>query len=586
MRRVLLMAVVLGVLAWVAAPALSLEPYAPEVTEFELSPPATASARAASAGGAVVLPAMRAPKRFDLVGLRWSRDERREIEAEIRVRRDGGRWTRWYDPGHAENGEHGTPPLLTGGTDHVQVRLNRRPRGLKLHFVNATGTADRTARALTAVRRAANSAVVFAFGTPATAALRQASGAPPMVTREQWDPNNQCKPRADSGTGEVKFAMVHHTVTSNLYSADDGPSMVLGICRYHRNSNGWNDIGYNFLVDRYGTIYEGRKGGIDQAVVGAQAQGFNAVSTGISNLGTFVSGGQTPEGLRANARLIAWKLGIHGVPVTGDVEVRSAGGSASRYPAGRRVTFEHISGHRDGGLTACPGAALYAQLPELRALAADAPAGVPDATPTNTVSLDLAVREIAYGATAQVSGRALTVNDAPIAGAEIRVQVRTPRRWQTAARARTDANGNWSGLLPTKRTRRIRAVAYAGGRRAGVSKTTVVSVQPLIDATTVKRVIMRRALTITGKVRPAKQSLILEIAREGRDKKFHVVSKVRVKAKRGRFRVTTRLSRPALHRLRIRFAGDSRNSASRSADMVLRSIRPNAAGGGARAGTS
>ena len=587
MRRILLMAVVLGVLAWVAAPALSLEPYTPEVTEFELSPPASASARAAGAGP-VVLPVMRAPKRFDLVGVRWSTRERREIHAELRVRRDGGRWSRWLEVGHAENGEHGTGPMLTGGTDDVQVRLNRRPAGLKLHFVNATGTADRASRVLTTFRRAANSAVIAALGTPATAARRQVSGAPPIVPREQWDPAGQCKPRSAAGTGEVQFAMVHHTVTSNLYAADDGPSMVLAICRYHRNSNGWTDIGYNFLVDRYGTIYEGRAGGIDQAVVGAQAQGYNAVSTGISNLGTFVSAGQTDAGLQANARIIAWKLGIHGAPVTGEVTVRSAGGSANRYPAGRQVTFQRISGHRDGGETACPGAALYDQLPTIRQLAANAPAGVPTGPVTavpGTVSLEAPSRTIAFGQSAQVGGRAMTVNGAPIPNAEVRIQVQTPSRWQTSVRATTNADGSWLAALPSARSRKVRAVVYSGGARAATSKTLSLAVQPLIEARAAKRVVFGRRLTVTGRVRPAKTSLVMEIAREGRDRKFHTVSRVRVRVSRGSFRVTTRLKRPALHRLRLVFRGDSTNAPAVSGDVVLRAIRPRAAAGGAGAST-
>ena len=109
---------------------------------------------------------------------------------------------------------------------------------------------------------------------------------------------------------------------------------MLGICRYHRNSNGWNDIGYNFLVDKYGTIYEGRAGGVDQPIVGAQAQGFNPSSTGIANIGTFEDVPQSNEALDAMARLIRWKLPLHGAP-TGTVTVTSAGGASNRSARAR-----------------------------------------------------------------------------------------------------------------------------------------------------------------------------------------------------------------------------------------------------------
>ena len=98
---------------------------------------------------------------------------------------------------------------------------------------------------------------------------------------------------------------------------------MLGIARYHRNSNGWNDIGYNFLVDKYGQIFEGRAGGIDQPIVGAQAQGWNSLSTGISCLGTFTSIAQTPEGWTRSRALIGWKLSVHAVPTSGTVAVTS-----------------------------------------------------------------------------------------------------------------------------------------------------------------------------------------------------------------------------------------------------------------------
>src|SRR6185503_14618684 len=109
---------------------------------------------------------------------------------------------------------------------------------------------------------------------------------PEIISRDQWGAS-ACPPRAPPQYGEVKLAFIHHTVSATDYAPDDSAAMVLAICRYHRNSNGWNDIGYNFLVDRYGKIFEGRAGGVDQAVIGAQAQGYNSQSTGIANLGTF-----------------------------------------------------------------------------------------------------------------------------------------------------------------------------------------------------------------------------------------------------------------------------------------------------------
>ena len=130
------------------------------------------------------------------------------------------------------------------------------------------------------------------------------------------------------------MAFVHHTVTANDYTPEQSASIVLGIAKYHRDTNGWNDIGYNFLVDQYGQVFEGRAGGIDQAVIGAQAQGYNSQSTGVAVLGTFTAVPIPEAAMASITQLLGWKLTLHGVPCEGGLTIVSGGGSLNRYSVG------------------------------------------------------------------------------------------------------------------------------------------------------------------------------------------------------------------------------------------------------------
>jgi hypothetical protein len=374
-----------------AAPALSGGPRVPAPVDFEVSPPqpapTAASARSGSARRVLQGAPVRTSRRFNVVGLRWRGGGEPAIS--VRVRTAGGGWSRWVpaaahaehgpDPGTGETGARGvSDPVWAGEADAVQLRTSRRLPGLRLHFVNSTGSATAASRARGAVLGALDGGVRALASL--TAPARAQSSQPAIVPRAAWGAG-YCPPRSGPSYGAVKAAFVHHTVTANGYSAEQAPAAVLGICRYHRNSNGWSDIGYNFLVDKYGRTYEGRAGGVDRPVVGAQAAGFNGVSTGISNIGTHSSLPQSDAALTAMSRLIRWKLPLHGQPLSGSVWLTSAGGSSSRYARGSGAVFNRVSGHRDGNLTSCPGDALYAQLPALRARVADGSAPPPVSAP-------------------------------------------------------------------------------------------------------------------------------------------------------------------------------------------------------------
>ncbi len=358
MRRTLLIALcleTLALLAWVAAPALSLRPYIPGAVDFERALPeakrvaqtAKLRARASEEGEAAprwISPPVSASHRFDLVGVAR---ETREIE--IRVRDEGGEWSDWVPQDDAT-------PIYVDGADEAQVRAPFKPDG-ELHFVNVSGTSGGPVdRLLTSARESINSAFIAVASTP----VAQAIAPKPVITpRALWgadNPTGGCPPRGPPELGTVTAAVIHHTVNANDYTPEEAPGIVLGICRFHVYGNGWNDIGYNALVDRYGTLYEGRAGGLKQPIVGAQAQGFNSQTTSIASIGDYSTELPTPEAQRSIIQYLAWKLAVNrAYPATGLVPLTSAGGSQSRYPAGTVVTVPRVVGHLTLGLTTCPG---------------------------------------------------------------------------------------------------------------------------------------------------------------------------------------------------------------------------------------
>jgi N-acetylmuramoyl-L-alanine amidase-like protein len=331
----------------------------------------------------------------------------------------------------------------------------------------------------------------------------------------------------------VKAVAVHHTVSLNDYTPAEAPQIVLAICRYHRNSNGWNDIGYNALVDRYGTIYEGRAGGLDQAIVGAQAQGFNSQTAGVANIGDYSSISASDAALKATADYIRWKLTVHGQPLSGPVTLTSGGGSESRYAAGAKVTVDRVLGHRDLGRTACPGDGLYDQLDEIRSLVLS---GTPFASFSARVSAALAYHTADYPQDVPVTGTLFGPDGSPLGGRPVEVQVNSDNAWRTSRRLVTGADGAFlSDLRPAKRMYvRVRYPGSADARAAS-SPRLLLRLRPRVAFTRPPKSGARwRRVSVKGTVAPRKRlvSVFLQQRVGGR---WRTVGRRTVRTTRGRF---------------------------------------------------
>jgi hypothetical protein len=468
--------------------------------------PGSASAAAGRAFDFEIAPhgsSVETARPFNLVGMRW-RSAAAKPEIRVSVRRPGRGWSRWQEL-HARG--RASDPLWVGKASAVRYRLTRRVRGLRLHFVN-----------------------VGRFPRRAAAHVAQA-GEPAFVSRSEWGAS-QCRPRTAPEYGSVKAVVVHHTVSLNDYTPEEAPAIVLAICRYHRNSNGWNDIGYNALVDKYGVLYEGRAGGLDRAVIGAQAQGFNAQTAGIASIADHTTVEATPATLGAMAAYIRWKLGVHLQPLTGRVTLTSAGGSESRYAAGARVSVDRVLGHRDVGRTACPGVLLYPQLDELRAMVATGASPIPAAHVSGT----LADYTIDYGEIVPVSGLLTGPDGLALAGAPVEVQTNADGRWVTSESLTSAGDGSFAGALHPRKRMYVR-LRFPGvvGVPGATSARLLLRLRPVIE---LRRPVSRSRrgarVRVGGSVGPRKPRVYLVLQQRIRGR-FRTVGTRAVRTRRGRF---------------------------------------------------
>jgi hypothetical protein len=290
--------------------------------------------------GARVLSGASSAPRFNLVGLHW----RGSGTVRFRTRSLAGRWSRWREAeaedderpdrlgGEGVRGWRLGSPFWTGASDRIQYRRVGDVRRLRAHFVWSRVEAV-PARALSL------------------------AGAPPIIPRSAWGANELIKRGTPRYADRVGFAVVHHTAGANGYSRAQSAAIVRAIQVYHVRANGWNDLGYNFLVDKYGQIFEGRAGGADRNVIGAHAQGFNTGSAGVAVLGTYQAAKLSAAAETALARVIAWRLDVAHVDPSSSFNWISSGNP--RFPSGVPVFLRAIVGHRDVGFTDCPGSAVY-----------------------------------------------------------------------------------------------------------------------------------------------------------------------------------------------------------------------------------
>ena len=529
-----------------------------------------------------VAPPLRAPQPFVLAGIDWLGPPQARID--LRARRSDGRWTPWvqasvlgHDSDRGETIAHALvgEPIWTGPADAVQLRSATSVDGVSLHLVLAPAVDE-------------GGGATIAQGLQlATPRLPAGPGQPPILARQAWA--GSLLPRVAPSYGDVRMAFIHHSVNANRYSAAEVPAMLRSIYMFHTYVRGWNDIGYNFAVDRYGRIWEARAGGVDRPVIGAQAGGYNAESFGAVLLGDFAATLPTSAARDAMAQLVAWKLALHGVPASGrvTVEVDPSDAYYTRFRPGQHVSLPRVAGHRDGCTTDCPGSDMYVNgLPPLRrsvaalmgrrvalTLAVGPRPGEPYALAPYPIApgtrvkratyLELATVTVTAGRELPLHGFLRSPSGSPMKHAEIRLQDISSSRdgdpEAAVAHSVTSADGLWLSVLRTHSNLLLRALHARPP--AAVSALLAVAVKPQL---TLGIVAVDGAVHVSGTVFPEKRHILLEIRPANGTKR--PVERRTVEAHGGVFAVTIRLH-PGRYRITAVTHADALNVAAESSQV-------------------
>jgi hypothetical protein len=322
------------------------------------------------AEGIYLSPVLDAPLAYNAVVPQWLADIPAGSTLEIRLRTGSadGRWSEWFEihespDWNVPEDEDVVGQMITvpaADVTHIRlqyaVQFSRWQAGatpllrqLRLTFIDST-------RGPTAAELVARQQELD--GGPAPQAPDSSYPKPAVVSRQVWCTHAACN-YSPSNYYPVSHLILHHTVSSN--SSSDWAATVRAIWHFHTFTRNWGDVGYNYLVDMNGVIYEGRLGGDD--VVGVHASGANRGSMALALVGTFTlpshpSPGITPPQpmLNAAAELFAWKAAHKNIDV---------------YSAGRVPDLSwglpFLMGHRDVyGTTECPGEQAHLLLPWLR----------------------------------------------------------------------------------------------------------------------------------------------------------------------------------------------------------------------------
>ena len=316
-----------------------------------------------------------------------------------------------------------------------------------------------------------------------------AAGAPSIVTRAQWGADESLK-RTSGGCKrsffKVQQLFVHHTAGSN--SNTSFKATMRAMYWYHAVRRGWCDLGYNFVIARNGTIFEGRwarnyrpwevhnaedlKG---RAVAGAHVSGFNSGSVGVSLMGNFQTAPLPPAMRRSLAELLAWEADRH--------DLKPRGKHTYRNPdTGLRKKLPYIAGHRDAGQTSCPGKYLYAALPGIRR---DVKAVIGDGKTTSSLSFTPSSVKIGYGDTGSLAGTLTGPSGAPLASRNVVLYRKTGAdAWGVHSQAVTAVDGSFSFAITPTAKMTVFAV-YDGDSTAWGASSGKVVVKVVPDITLV-----------------------------------------------------------------------------------------------------